>query len=89
MGGARKAVFGQGLDLGVFTLDRSALLRGLWRIAKRRPLTFCVPDVQRRYKDFVGHHVTRSYWEVQFRGEDVERASSTAARPAYEAPSVA
>ncbi len=75
LGGANKAVFGKGLDLGVFTLDRSALLRGLLRIARRRSLTFRVPAVQARYRAFIRHHVTRAYWDALFHGGCVVPAS--------------
>ena len=82
LGGANKAVFGHGLELGVFTLDRSALLRGLLRIAKRRAHRFRIPSVQGRYQAFIQHQVTRSYWEAQFRGEAAEPAP--AAQSAYD-----
>ncbi len=87
LGGAGKAVFGQGLDLGVFTLDRSALLSGLLRIAKRRAHRFRIPSVQARYQAFIQHHVTRSYWEAQFRGEPAEPVP--AAQPAYDTSTLA
>ncbi len=89
LGGAGKAVFGKGLDLGVFTLDRSALFDGLRRIAKRRLLVFRIARAQRRYKHFIAHNVTRSYWEAQFRGEGVDGASGDADQPIYDAPTIA
>ena len=88
LGGARRAVFGQGLDLGVFTLDRPALLRGLWRIAKRRVLWVRLARVRKRYRAFVADHVTRAYWEARFRGEGVEPASFGGTSPVYDVPPV-
>ncbi len=82
LGGAGKAVFGTGLDLGVFTLDRSALLRGLLRIAKRRALTLRVPAVQASYKTFVRRHVTRAYWDAWFHGDGVAPEACPVADPA-------
>ena len=86
--GADKVVYGSGTDLGVFALDRSALLDGLWRIAKRRRAYFRIPALRKRYQDFVAREVTRSYWDAQFRSGGVA-ASEGAAHPLYDPSTVA
>ena len=66
LGGASKAVAGEGTDLQVFAFDRRAFLKGLRRVRRLRKLIHKLPDVQAQYKAVKAPVRTRAFWEPLF-----------------------
>ena len=67
LGGASKAVAGQGTDLQVFAFDRRLFFEGLKRIDAVRKRAGTLAELQDRYRAVAAPVRTRAYWEPLFR----------------------